>query len=463
MNVIVILTDSYRWDHLGHNGNSWIKTPNLDAFSKECAIFDNCYTDNLPTLPQRTTAFTGRFSFPFRAWESMAPEDDRFALELYSKGIYTAMIFDSFPFFSMETGFTDGFQYSEMIRGYGTIPWKKKHKEVDIDDIIPKYFAEDRVVNQEHLKHDFLKIQSTFESEGEYSLARTVNRATTWLDSYDEEEPFMLWLDLFDPHEPWIVPDEYWKPYADPDYDGILPATPDYRAEGFHMTPDEAKCCQAMYAGNCTFVDKYVGKLFDFLRKKDMMDDTMIIYTSDHGEPLGPGPHGHGLYRKFRPFPYEELAHVPLLVRNPSGAAAGKRLDTFVQTNDITVSILDAFNVAPTEKMNGISLLPVMHGEKDKIRDFAFACHNVMGKSRSIRTLEWTYIYWPQHRRDLQGSHFEERPPELYRRDKDLTEQNNVIADYPEIAQQLELKIRLFEDRLLEDEHPETLWEDRPR
>ena len=75
MNVVVIVNDTLRWDYLGCYGNEWIKTPNLDKLASESAVFDYSYAEGLPTIPTRTTFFTGRFTFPFRGWQRLEPTD----------------------------------------------------------------------------------------------------------------------------------------------------------------------------------------------------------------------------------------------------------------------------------------------------------------------------------------------------------------------------------------------------
>jgi len=450
LNVIVILCDSWRWDHFGFNGNDWIETPRLDAFSKECAIIDNAYTEGLPTLPQRTAAFTGRYTYPFRGWEDMRPDDERLSWLLFGANVYTALISDSMPMFTMGHGYTERFTYVDFIRGQGGWAYTEEARKAKVD--MSRIYPPGRVVNHPNLDK-WVQQLSTWKSDEDHLAAQVVKAGMRWIDNYDGKQPFMLWLDTFDPHEPWSPPEEFWRKY-DPDYDGqLFPICPQPRQEGFAITEREAKVVRALYAGECTMVDKWVGIFLDHLRERGLMDDSLIIFTSDHGEPLGDGKWGHGLWRKFAPWPYEELAHAPLLIRHPERHGAGKRFKTFFQSCDLTATVLDAFGVKPTEKMHSRSVLPVLQGEKETIRDFALACHfRKVGArgSRSIRTDEWTYMYWPYGR--------PEAPPskeialgvaELYRRCDDLTEQNNVIDEHPEVAKELELKARKFEEELV--------------
>jgi arylsulfatase A-like enzyme len=119
----------------------------------------------------------------------------------------------------------------------------------------------------------------------------------------------------------------------------------------------------------------------------------MIVLMADHGEPLGNGAHGHGIVRKCRPWPYEELVHVPMIVKAP-GLEAGRRVPALVQNIDITPTMMEWLDV-PRESwpdMQGRSLWPLMKGEVDKVRDFLIT--GFFGQSWSIITEDWSYIHW---------------------------------------------------------------------
>ena len=214
-------------------------------------------------------------------------------------------------------------------------------------------------------------------------------------------------MDSFDPHEPWD-PESVWKgepcPY-DPEYVGnplvLAPWTP---IEG-RITERECEHIRALYMEKITQVDKWVGELLDSIRAQGLWDETLIVLMSDHGQPMGEGEHGHGIMRKCRPWPYEELVHVPLIMHVP-GIEGGKRIKSFVQNVDVTATIMDAlgelgtpqkasdfgFPTYDTSEMQGISLLPVMRGETDTVRDCAIAGY--YGMSWSLITEDYSYVHW---------------------------------------------------------------------
>lgn len=153
-------------------------------------------------------------------------------------------------------------------------------------------------------------------------------------------------------------------------------------------------------------VDKWIGKLIDKVKSLGLWDNTMLILTSDHGHPTGHGEHGHGIVRKCRPWPYEELAHIPLLIRLP-GVGEGERNSSFIQSVDIAPTIMAYLSAKDSkaeygkhvlddnisqDDMQGESLLPIIQGKKNKVRDFAIAGY--YGYSWGIIREDYSYIHW---------------------------------------------------------------------
>ena len=195
------------------------------------------------------------------------------------------------------------------------------------------------------------------------------------------------------------------------------------------------------YAGTVTLVDRWLGKLFEALRRMGRMDDTLIIFTSDQGEPLGE----HGYVRRFRPWLYEELIHTPLIIRMPGARFGGIRHQALVQTVDLLPTILAAFGVRPgdDQPLHGHDLLALIKGEQTKVRDYA--CMGMDVEEFAIRTHLWHFIL------PLVDDPDEPRSTELYRKPEDRWDQNNVIEQHPEVADQLELALRRFVEALGRD------------
>ena len=156
---------------------------------------------------------------------------------------------------------------------------------------------------------------------------------------------------------------------------------------------EELHHIRMLYAEKITTTDKWIGVLIDKLKENGLYDNTMIIWLADHGEPLGHGKHGHGIMRKCRPWPYDELVHIPMIIRHPDIEPG--RVATPVQNTDITPTVLDYLGIKDPkviDEMHGKNLIPLMRGEVERVRDFVIAgFHNM---SWSIYTEDWSYIHW---------------------------------------------------------------------
>jgi len=443
MNVVVILADSWRYDHLGCCEDPIqprIETPNLDALAAEGTLFTNCYSEGLPTLPTRQTLFTGRYTLPFRGWQPLDVAPPVLAEILWNRGFRTALITDTYHLHKPGMLYERGFDDVCFIRGQEEDPYVLEPIRVDLD----RYFKDDGQDNVRWRDQvvQYLRNRHHWQGPDDHFIAQVVRAAIDWIDRQRSKDRLFLWLDCFDPHEAWDPSPPFDAMYGEPEVDGKTLILPIPRPVQGYLTPRECRHIQNLYGGMCSLVDRWLGLLLDRLRDVGMFENSLIVFLSDHGEPLGEGAWGHGLMRKCRPWPYEELAHIPLIIRHPE-YGHGRRVDGFVQTCDVTSTLLDYLGIEPPYTMHGQSLLGLMRGEAEQIREFALSGHH--GRSWSIRTSEWTYLRWPAPGPGQPPA----RPhPELYHRQTDRYEQVNVIQEYPQIADELDLKMRRFVDSL---------------
>ena len=469
MNVIVIMLDSLRPDHLGFYGNEWIRTPNLDRFAGESTVFERAYAEGMPTIPVRTALFTGRYTLMRRGWQPLEPDDVTLAEILWGNHYDTALISDTAPIHWPRMGHERGFDYTMFIRGQLSDPYAPAPSvKVDLSKWSPKNYLTEKD------KRDFiyyLRNRYYWKSEEDHFIARVIKAGIKWLEEKilqeGKKDRLFLWLDCFDPHEPWDPPEEYYELYAPKDYDGLPIINPSIHGKrgGFieNFTEEEIRHIRAQYAGEVTLVDKWVGVLFEKIKELGIWENSLIVLLSDHGEPLGE----HGIVRKVRPWPYEELARIVLVIRHPEGLGRGKKVKTFVQTTDIFPTILDFLDISryyegyeqkPIPRSEGISLKPIVEGEEEEVRDYAIAGH--YRRSWSIRNEEYSLYLWSLEEAAYTFGYGiikeqEKSMPELYRIDRNYVppspsswrigeeqERVNFIEEFRDIADELELHLR---------------------
>ncbi len=475
MNVIVVVCNSLHLGFLGSYGNAWIETPHLDRLAAEGVVFDHHFPENLTTLPTRRSWWTGRYGFPKPelGWTPLEPDERILPDLLMGQGVRTAFISDVPLLREVGLGYGRGFDEVIWIRGEGYDPLvpagDPRAKNVRLEDEPGLRLPPDDDPDHELWKgrwRQLLRNRAVIGREEEQSgPARTVGAAIEWLERHQaDESPFLLWLDLFSPHGPWDSPAPYRDMYVtiepdefETDEEGDLvdddeeidiedvqslvdvPAG----AVGDVLSEAELFRLRRTYAGAVTLVDRWLGVLFDALRGMGRMDDTMIVFTSDQGEPLGE----HGYVRRFRPWLNEELIHTPLIVRMPKGAFGGTRRLALVQTVDLLPTVVSALGLPPIDPdqavIHGHDLLPIIRGEQTRVRDYA--CLGMDAAEFAIRNHLWHLVV------PVEVDPDEPRSPELYRKPEDRWDQNNVIEQHREVAEHLELTLRRFIDALGKD------------
>lgn len=404
-NVLVVLTDQWRAEALGCMGDEQVQTPAIDSFAESGLVFDRAYTPNPVCSPARGSLFTGQYP--------------------HEHGVISNTYYNLF----LPDGRTT---VAECFRdaGYGTGYVGKWHLDGTIDG--PGYVPPERRQGFDHWKgfnrghahlegHPHVAADGTAEWEGERQPDVQTDLA---IDIVDEagEDPFFLTLSWGPPHSPFEAPDQYSGLY-DPDELSLRPNVPGEMA-------DEVRADLAEYYGMCTWLDDQFDRLLDALAERGLEEDTIIVFTSDHGEMMG----GQGRYHKGVPF--EESIHVPLIVRYPGEVDGGRRSDAVVNLVDVMPTLLGLCDLPVPDSVQGSDYAAHVLGETNEVSDATYVEGNLPFDDawRAIRTDEHVLAV----DRDLETIH-------LYETTTDPYQQDNLAGTESASDLEADLRGRLFE------------------
>jgi arylsulfatase A-like enzyme len=373
MNVIVVILDSLRRDHVGIYGNDRIRTPNLDALAGESLRFTRAYPESIPTLPARRAIHTGLRTWPFRNWEppegetfmpagwQRIPEDQTTLSEILKERLFsTVLLSDTQHLFKASMNFQRGFAVYDWIRGQERDryrPTTRVSQEQVEKMVLPG--NDDSMVDK---VRQYLANTANRTSEEDYFAPRLFSMATEFLQTADRGQPFFLVVDCFDPHEPWDPPGEYVSLYDDP-YEGPEPIVPNYSDAGW-IGERELERMRALYAGEVTMTDRWFGNFIDKMHSSGLAENTLLIVLSDHGVALGE----HDTTGK--PFwaLWPEITDIPYFIRHPEGKGAGQTSDHYASTHDVAPTVLGFLGIEPEQPMDGQNLSVLFDGGEPEER-----------------------------------------------------------------------------------------------
>ncbi len=433
MNLILVVIDSLRADHLGCYGNSWIKTPNFDAFAKESVLFERCHPESLPTIPMRRCLHTGNRLFPFRDWQTKAGDtvttpgwapfretDTTLSEILLPEGYRTAFISDVYHMFKPSMNFHRSFKEWRFIRGQEYDQYRSAPPPAHID--VDHYLKPEILGTYIHTKIlQYLSNTAFRKGEEDYFSPMVFGEAMRWVEENQDAENFFLWVDSFDPHEPWDPPQEYRDLY-NPGYTGKEIINCAVGNAKDYLTEEELKHTRALYAAEVTLVDKWFGKLVEKVRELGLMENTLFVMVSDHGHPLGE----HGIIHKHPSAMYPTLMDCPMMIRHPSGVGAGTRVSEFVYQHDLFTTMLNQLGVEPPEPVDSQDLWPLVTGQGGPKREFV-----TCGIGRFVWVKDDHYAYIAE----TDGTH-----PRLFDLKTDPGNFKDISVENPEICKEMHRK-----------------------
>ena len=395
-NVLLIVVDQWRGDCLPVLGHPCLKTPNLDALCAEGVTFRNHYTQCVPCGPGRASLLTGMYMMNHRAVQNTIPLDARhsnLALETRKLGYDPVLVGYTTTTPDPRTAAFDDPRFTvlgDLMDGWRPVGAFEPRKEGYFGWVAHNGFPvpavpDDIWLPRERAAGDIGAVRKPSTIPAELSdTAWFTERALTYLAG-NRDLPWLLHLGYYRPHPPFIAPEPYHAMY-DPDDMPAPVRGPSWHAEaeqhplldfylqnnprksffqngeglGCEMDEREVRVMRAAYYGLMSEIDDQLGRVFQHLKDTGQWDDTLIVFTCDHGEQLG----DHYLLGKMGYF--SESFHIPMIVRDPRAEADGARgriVDRFTETVDCLPTILDWLGAPIPRQVDGRSLLPFCHGQ----------------------------------------------------------------------------------------------------
>lgn len=394
MNIILILVDSLNKEALTlYNENTVCRTPNLTRFAEKSLIFDNHFIASLPCMPARRELFAGRKEFLWRPWGPLEIFDPRLPREVQNCGYNTGMVTDHYHYWEeTANGYMQSFMSLDIVRGHET-----DYYELPRSGEVPGWVEKMSEFRSSYHMRQYYENVKDFTSERDYFPAKTFSAAAKWLESYSDRGPFFLQVESFDVHEPFHVPEPYASMYTQDlkgtadDYN-IWPPYQVYKDLDAFMaqtTPEELAFLRAQYYGKTTMVDHWLGVFFDKLEEKGLWDNTLVIFTTDHGHDLGE----RGVFGKQYPH-YDSHANIPMIIWHPRVPGNGQRIAALTQTVDIFSTIIDAAGgTIPPETRHSKSILPTI---ETSARHRSELVYGTFGQGVCITDGEWTLFCSPK-------------------------------------------------------------------
>lgn len=429
-NILFFLSDQHRADAMGCAGDTTVITPNMDRLATESVRFENCCTNGPLCMPARTSLVTGQYINQHGQWgiqsTGTSPHGQSHVRQMRDAG-YETLVFGKthyVPFIGQSKG-----KYDEVENlkdwGYTHIDYVSGGNGRDIEGNTYEPYLKSKGlfdVLKEHFKDNHFRNDPTPIPLEDTPDMYFTNQAVEWIRNYDESKPFYMQVNLPGPHAPYDAPQALWDLY---DPDGMpLPKVmahpgapiPEYVRPG-QMTEADCRNERQMYYAKVTMIDICLGRVMRALKDKGILDNTWVIYSSDHGEMLG----DHQMTGKEVFF--RGSVNIPLLIRPPKGTE-GWTSRALAETVDISATVLDIAGAEPMAESDGCSLVPCVEagdtpaGHKGK--DAVFS-----------ELVRYSMIYDGKYK--LVVRTLTEEPTELYDTENDPDETKNLVND-PEMA-----------------------------
>ncbi len=440
-NILLITSDQQHWNTIGKYFHE-VETPNLDRLANEGFFAHRAYCTNPTCTPTRATLLTGQYASRHGAWSlgTKLPEDSLTVSQLLGAAGYDTALIGKAHFQQLRStpehpsveshpllrdldywknfhGPWYGFDHVELARNHGDEAHAGQHYAL--------WMEEKGLENwKDHFQNRWEEFD--YSDGGEENLPQKHSwdlpeefHTNAWIterslarirQNKEEDKPFFLWASYFDPHPPYLVPEPWASMYApgeitvpqvspgehannpphlqktqekNPDFTALQEACPWNHGCCSHLQDRESLAKDiAVYYGMVSMMDHYIGRLLDGLDEMGLAENTLIVFTSDHGHYYG----HHGLNAK-GPFHYEDGIRVPFIARWPERIPAGIESVALQSLVDVPVSFLRAAGIRIPPLMQGIDQLPVWCAEKESVRKNVLVEHRHQPTAIHMKTV----------------------------------------------------------------------------
>ena len=444
-NLLLITTDQQRWDSLPCYGLDFMHTPNLDRLAREGMVFDHCIVPSPVCVPCRASVMSGQYPS---------------VTGVLGNGNGLPEHVPTWPRILAQTGRRTAaigkmhFHPWDSLQGFDERIMAEDKRHVYLPDHHVQFLAA-HGLDRPHPTtlpgyYDNMGASITPRDRKFHVDGFVGDQAAEWLRHHGDN-PFAIWVSFPGPHDPYDPPEDMAEMYADapiPEPVGSAkeladkpPAQRDrgrgslansmFRLDYSQATPEHYRKWREHYYANISLIDEGIGKIIAALESHRVFDDTLVIFTSDHGDALG----DHGL--PFKGFFYESMSRVPLIMRGPD-IPAHRRSTALVSTLDLVPLFYRACDAEPPDTLQGADMRPLFRTPTTTIRHAAF-CE--IGGRVMVRTSRYKY------------AHYADGSAELYDLESDPNELINRAGDSDMAHVERDLKSRLLEHGIDNQKH----------
>ena len=419
-NILWICTDQQRWDTLGAYGNEFVNTPIADQLAKEGVLFEQAYCQSPVCTPSRASFLTGRYPRTTRCRQNGQdiPDTEKLITRLLKDHGYVCGLSGKLHLSACNPSVNNGTE-RRIDDGYDDFHWSHHPRPDWATNDYNHWLREKNVSYHVESYEGSRYVQAGMPAEF-HQTTWCAEKAISFIHEnavYDNSWCFTV--NMYDPHHPFDPPVDYLERYLDklesiplPNYqEGELNTKPKFQKNDHHrayntegsfnadnMTSDDHRLLRAAYWAMCDLIDAQLGRMIEALRQTNQLEQTIIIFMSDHGEMLG----DHGIYLK-GPYFYDPAVRVPLIISMPGTIQTNQRSHALIELVDIVPTILEAANIPIYEGVQGQSFWSLLTGtsELNQHRDDVYCeYYNAMpwhkdpsAQATMVRTKEYKLIH----------------------------------------------------------------------